>query len=183
VSALRRAGAPLAGLAVAVALLWSARDLDQAARAGHLGPGFWPRLGLIGLAVACAAQALAAWRARPGPAVRGAGVATAQDVSVLSAGEGPRGVVPGRLTLAIVALLAYAAALPALGFAMATAAFVAVFMRLAGWRGLAGLGAGALGGTVLLLYVFVKVVYVPLPKGWGPCETLTVALYRALRIF
>jgi hypothetical protein len=34
-----------------------------------------------------------------------------------------------------------------------------------------------------LLYLFVKVVYLPLPKGDGPFEMLTLWLYRALRIF
>ena len=38
-------------------------------------------------------------------------------------------------------------------------------------------------GTTGLLYVFVKVVYLPLPKGEGPFEALTLALYRALRLF
>jgi hypothetical protein len=38
-------------------------------------------------------------------------------------------------------------------------------------------------GTVILLYVFVKLVYLPLPKGAGPLEGLTIALYRALGIF
>jgi hypothetical protein len=45
------------------------------------------------------------------------------------------------------------------------------------------LAANALGGTVALLYLFVKVVYLPLPKGTGPFETVTLALYRALRLF
>jgi hypothetical protein len=38
-------------------------------------------------------------------------------------------------------------------------------------------------GTVLLLYAFVKVVYLPLPKGEGGFEALTLLVYRALRIF
>jgi hypothetical protein len=29
----------------------------------------------------------------------------------------------------------------------------------------------------------VKLVYLPLPKGAGPFETLTLALYRTLRLF
>ena len=37
--------------------------------------------------------------------------------------------------------------------------------------------------TVSLLYLFVKVVYLPLPRGQGVVEDLTIALYRLLRIF
>ena len=35
----------------------------------------------------------------------------------------------------------------------------------------------------VVLYVFVKVVYLPLPKGVGIFEELTVTLYRLLGIF
>jgi hypothetical protein len=38
-------------------------------------------------------------------------------------------------------------------------------------------------GTVGLLYLFVKLVYLPLPKGDGPLEVVTLGLYRVLRIF
>jgi putative tricarboxylic transport membrane protein len=79
--------------------------------------------------------------------------------------------------------VAYAALAPVLGFPLTTLAFIAAFMTLAGARSAAGLAAGAVLGTVLLVYVFVKAVYLPLPKGDGPFEALTLALYRALRIF
>jgi hypothetical protein len=38
-------------------------------------------------------------------------------------------------------------------------------------------------GTVLLLYIFVKFVYLPLPKGDGLFESFTLALYGALHLF
>ena len=56
-------------------------------------------------------------------------------------------------------------------------------MTLGGIRSPLLLGLHAGGGTVALLYLFVKLVYLPLPKGDGPFEALTLALYRALRIF
>lgn len=37
--------------------------------------------------------------------------------------------------------------------------------------------------TIGLLYLFVKVVYLPLPKGDGFFEAVTLALYRLLHIF
>ena len=87
------------------------------------------------------------------------------------------------LALAIGAVLGYVAVLPFAGFPLATAGFVVAFMALGGARSRVGIAATAVAGTVALLYVFVKLVYLPLPKGDGPFETLTVALYRALRIF
>jgi hypothetical protein len=37
-------------------------------------------------------------------------------------------------------------------------------------------------GTVLLLYLFVMVVYLPLPKGQWFFSDLTIAIYRLLHI-
>ena len=88
-----------------------------------------------------------------------------------------------RLALGIGCLLAYTVAAPLVGFPLATVAFVAAFMVLAGARGPVGVVATAVVGTVVLLYTFVKVVYLPFPKGAGSFERVTLALYRALGIF
>ncbi|MGH7390325.1 MAG: tripartite tricarboxylate transporter TctB family protein, partial [Candidatus Rokuibacteriota bacterium] len=84
---------------------------------------------------------------------------------------------------AVALILLHVAAAPVIGFPLATAAFVAGFMVVSGARSPRGIAATAVGGTVGLLYLFVKVVYLPLPKGAGPFEGVTLALYRALGIF
>ena len=160
-----RAAAPLLGVIVAAALYPATRSLDGIAREGSLGPGFWPRLALLGLALACAAKAVQEWR---GAALH----------------DGDREPISGMTLAAGIALIVlYAALTPVLGFPITTAAFIVAFMRLAGLRSRAGLAASAVAGTVGLIYIFVKVVYLPLPKGDGPFETLTIAFYRALRVF
>jgi putative tricarboxylic transport membrane protein len=162
---LGRAAAPLLGVILAVALYPATRSLDDVAREGNLGPGFWPRLALLGLALACAAKAVEEWRG----AARS--VSEREPISGVTLAAG------------IVLIVLYAALTPVLGFPLTTAAFIVAFMALAGVRSPAGLGASAVVGTVALIYVFVKIVYLPLPKGDGPFETLTVALYRILRVF
>jgi putative tricarboxylic transport membrane protein len=162
---LRRAAAPLLGMIVAAALYPATRSLDDVAREGSLGPGFWPRLALLGLALACAAKTMEEWRA----AARAGTEREPISVATLAAG--------------IALIVVYAALTPVLGFPLTTAAFIVAFMALAGMRSPAGLGASAVIGTVGLIYVFVKVVYLPLPKGDGPFEALTIALYRILRVF
>jgi hypothetical protein len=159
--------APLAGVVVAAALLLAARGLDEVAAPGQLGPGFWPRLTLVGLGLACLAHALVAWRRRE----RGAPVAAAAPVST------------PRLAGGIALVLAYVLATPPLGWALATPLFMVAFMRLGGARRWPALGVTAAVGTVALLYLFVKAVYLPLPKGDAPFEAVTIALYRALGIF
>jgi hypothetical protein len=169
--ALRVALPSLGGLALAAVLVWLARDLDAAAREGHLGPGFWPRLVLGGLGLACLARAAETWRrarrSPPAPAATGPG--------------GP--IARGRLVAVIGLIVLYVVATPWLGFALATALFVAAFVVVSGMRSPAGVAANVIVGTVGLLYVFLKLVYLPLPKGAGPVESVTLALYRALGIF
>lgn len=157
--------APLLGLGLALALLPGTWGLDAVAR-GSLGPGFWPRLALLGLGLACVAKLVEAWR---------------------RAGAGPAAARPpfsrARLAAGIGAVVLYVLLAPWVGFAIVTALFIAAFMALCGTRSVLALVAGATIGTASLLYVFVKLVYLPLPKGDGPFEAVTLALYRTLRLF
>jgi putative tricarboxylic transport membrane protein len=165
----RAVAAPLVGLALALGLFVGARGLDAVAREGQLGPGFWPRLVLLGLGVACLLKAGSEWRRarRPPPA----------------AAPAPEAVDAGRLAAGIALIVLYVLVAPWAGFALTTAAFVAAFMFLAGARSAVSIGANAVLGTVLLLYAFVRLVYLPLPKGEGGFEAVTLLIYRALRIF
>jgi putative tricarboxylic transport membrane protein len=158
--------APLLGVALAIALYSGTWRLDVVAR-GSLGPGFWPRLALIGLALACLAKLGEEWR-------RG---------RAASAPLTRPGISRARLAAGIGAIVAYVLLAPRLGFALVTALFIAGFMWLCGTRSVVTVATGAVIGTTSLLYVFVKLVYLPLPKGDGPFEALTLALYRALGLF
>jgi putative tricarboxylic transport membrane protein len=157
--------APLSGLILASALYPATFPLDAIAR-GQLGPGFWPRVTLIGLGLACAARLVREWRRPP-----------------VAADPARPPIARGTLAAAIALIVLYVGLAPWLGFPLVTAAFVAAFMALGGARSVATLATGAVVGTAALLYVFVKVVYLPLPKGDGPFEALTLAVYRALGIF
>jgi putative tricarboxylic transport membrane protein len=163
-----RVAALLAGVLGSGLLFASTWPLDALVPRGRLGPGFWPRLVLIGLALACLLRLREERRVRSGDA-------------------GSPGILPrvsgSRLALGLACILAYVIAAPQVGFALATAAFIAAFMVVAGARRVPGIAATALLGTVILLYTFIKLVYLPFPKGAGPFERVTLALYRALGIF
>jgi len=163
-----RAAALLAGVLGSGLLFASTWSLDAMVPGGQLGPGFWPRLALIGLAVACLLKLREERRAGPG------GSESSEVLPRVSA---------TRLGLGLACILAYVIAAPLLGFALATAAFIGAFMVVAGARGVPGIAATAALGTVILLYTFIKLVYLPFPKGGGPFEGVTLALYRALGIF
>jgi hypothetical protein len=163
---LRRGAAPLLGVAIAVALLVASRGLDNVSAPAQLGPAFWPRLVLVGLVLACLAKAVEARRP-----VRSSTDAVAPPIA------------RGRLAAAVALIVLYVLLTPVLGFALTTLAFIAVFLARCGTRTPLVVAANAVVGTVLLLYLFVKLVYLPLPKGAGPFETVTLAAYRALGIF
>ncbi len=97
--------------------------------------------------------------------------------------ELPPRVSASRLALGLVCILAYVVGTPLLGFPLATTGFIVAFMVVAGARSAPGIAATALLGTVSLLYAFIKLVYLPFPKGAGRFEGVTLALYRALGIF
>jgi len=175
----RGVAVPLAGALVAAVLLLDTRGLDHVARGNQLGPGFWPRLVLVGLGLACLTKCFAGWRRHRAP---DASARAAMDTRGLEA-EGRPEMARGKLVAAIGLIVLYVMATPAAGFPLTTLAFIAAFMYLCGTRSPAVLGVNAVLGTILLLYLFIKLVYLPLPKGEGPFETVSLLLYRALRIF
>ncbi|HEY8369825.1 MAG TPA: tripartite tricarboxylate transporter TctB family protein, partial [Thermodesulfobacteriota bacterium] len=88
-----------------------------------------------------------------------------------------------RVTLAVVLLFAYTALLPVVGFVLATPIFLAAFMWVGRYRRRAMVGLSAAAVTLALLSLFVKVVYIPLPRGQGPFLDATVWIYHRLGLF
>ena len=172
---IRRLAAPLAGVLLSLALLLHTRGLDHVVHGRQLGPGFWPRLVLIGLAAACLAKLMSVLRRDRGSRPREAPSGEAP--------EGGAGISRAKLAAAVALIFLYVLVSEAAGFALTTAGFIAAFMWLCGARSPLVIAANTLVGTVGLLYLFVKAVYLPLPKGDGPFEAVTLALYRLLHIF
>lgn len=152
-------------LVAAAALLWvAAADIPVVPVPGQLGPDFWPRLGVTGLALASAVKIVQ---------VVGGRAAAAE--------EGARPPLrAGRLAGAAACLVLYALLVPLIGFPLATLLFLVAFMQVGGYGRPVAAAGWALAMTLGLLYLFVKVVYLPLPRGRGPFHDGTLALYRML---
>lgn len=224
---LRRLLGPLLLLAAAAYLYRAAGDIPVVPVPGQLGPGFWPRLALVGLALACAVKLVTLWRTPAAPsaaraAPRGAAGHWSQEESpaplltpspaggrtwspgdeeggrltspredrgggesafAAALDEAPPAVDWRTLALAVLWLGLYVAASPLVGFALANTLFLIGFMWLGGLRRPLVGGALAVGLTVGCLYLFVKVVYLPLPRGAGVFLDATLALYRLLGLF
>jgi hypothetical protein len=138
----RWSAAGLGLLAVAYLLVGREYPLDTLAAPG---PGVFPLAAAIALAVLAAWQLVAAGRHPSAPAA--AAAASAQRAPLVMA----------------VALVAYAAALPRLGFLPTSFALVVVAARLMGLPGWWRPGALALGVTAGSRLIFVHWLGVPLP--------------------
>jgi len=88
-----------------------------------------------------------------------------------------------KAAVGIALLTLYAFAMPAIGFALATVAFFLVWLPFGAVRKPHVVVSVAVVGTVVLLYVFVKLTTLPLDRGIGLFDGVTVALYRALGIY
>jgi putative tricarboxylic transport membrane protein len=179
----RQMVAPALGVIFSCLLLLATGGLDQGLPGGRLGPAFWPRLVLACLAGTCLVRLMGALRGRSTTAPAGPDKTVAVRDAIVTTPDAPGPISWARLGAAIALILVYVLATPVTGFPLATVGFVAGFMWVSGARSAAGIAAGAVLGTVGLLYLFVKAVYLPLPKGDGPFEAVTLALYRLLRIF
>ncbi len=136
---------------------------------GQLGPAFWPRATLILLMAGCVIKVIEILLAR-----REAGQASAS--SPLPAIHALR--LAGLIGMVVGAV----ALMDQIGFMLTNLIFLLSFMHLAGVRKKSTLVLTPVFGTVILLYLFVKVVYLPLPKGAWFFEDLTIAAYRLLWI-
>jgi hypothetical protein len=141
---------------------------------GQITASAWPRAMLMGLMVCALLQIRRSLRA---PEVAVVAERPSPDADVDSAPH------PGVLVLAMGAILGYVLLSDLVGFTLATFTFFLGFATLAGWRRSGSLVAVAAVGTLTTLYLFAKAVYLPLPKGHGAFQHLTIALYRLLRLF
>lgn len=157
------------GVLISIALFFQGRGLDEIAPPDQLGPSFWPRMILVGLALACAAKLVTVVRSAK----------TVVDPSVTARPSISR----SKLVASIGLIVLFMMLAPVIGFALATAGFIASFMWISGSRSIPLIVCNVVIGTVLLLFVFVKFVYLPLPKGDWVFETFTLALYRALHLY
>lgn len=147
-------------------------DVEAITR-GIAGPTTWPKV-MLYCVLACAAALF----------VRTLfGLIAGARVPAQPRAEADAGYHEARLLAGIALLMAYGYAIPAIGFAWSTVAFLVAWMALGGLRRPVAILLTSAIGTAALLYLFVKVSLMPLDRGKGVFEQATVALYRVLGIY
>ncbi len=156
------------------------RPEEAAAMArGIAGPTTWPTIMLYSVMLFALA-----WAVQRVAQVLRARERAADAVPRKGAGTTPPEVAGGpRVWLGIVLVLAYGFSLPTLGFALATLIYIALWLPLGGIRSPLQIGLTSIIGTVIFLYVFIKLALMPLDRGAGPIGEFSVALYRLLGIY
>jgi len=149
---------------------------------GTFGPTAWPSYMLYGVIFFAAGWLLqdvlgALWRARASRRTE-AGRNTEQ-ANRPRAGE----VFELRVLIAIGVIAAYGYLIPIIGFAFATLLFFLVWFVLGGIRRPKLIGLVSVGGTLFMLYLFVKLASMPLARGEGIFAEWTIALYQFLKVF
>ncbi len=149
-----------------IVYFYAERSIDPAPP-GQLGAGFWPKMCLVGILLSAGLKAIELFRCR-GASGEAGGACKEMDNFKLS-------LMMGLLVLVVVAIAV-------VGFPIASVLFFGTFLWLAGARKLTTLFLTSVLGTIRLIYFFVKVVYLPLPKGEWFFENITLLIYRTLLI-
>lgn len=178
---------PYAVVLLAAAFLYfSASNIEFQQRAGTLGPDFWPKAILALLLVTCA---LEVGRALFAKETAGEVSGVLEDIVEESAEQ--HGVVaaevavehhPVLLVLGIAATLAYVALVTRLGFFLSTLLYLAGFLAIGGYRRWGIVAALSAGGALVLMFIFMKVVYISLPIGQAPFSAVTLFLMQLMGI-
>jgi hypothetical protein len=150
----------------ALVYLYAEHRIDPAPP-GQLGAGFWPKMCLVGIFLAAGFKAFELYRSI-GQAGEEGGACKEMDNF--------------KLALMMLLIVLVVAAIGAVGFPIASFLFFWFFLSLAGVKKTTTLFLVSFFGTIGILYVFVKVVYIPLPRGEWFFNDITLLIYRALFI-
>ncbi|HEY3585367.1 MAG TPA: tripartite tricarboxylate transporter TctB family protein [Casimicrobiaceae bacterium] len=181
---------PYAALFVGAAYLFhDAGTFAAAARPGQLGPDFWPRAVLVLLMIVCAYEVVrrVVFARDVGAEVSNA-TDTVADQPAQSEVDGsvetrePEARYPWRLAVGIGLTIAYVLLLDVLGFFVTTALFLGFFMIAGRYYRTRVVALASIVGSLVFVFVFMKIVYVSPPLGVGPFRTFSVWLLAMLGI-
>jgi putative tricarboxylic transport membrane protein len=172
--------------AAAAGLYYVASNFEFHRRAGTLGPDFWPKAILILAIAVCVYEVVRiAFSRRGGEAVGGVLEDMVEESAEAQADFGA--VVfaerhPLLLVIGMAATLGYVALVQTLGFFLSTALYLAGFLALGGYRRWGVLAATSVLGALILMFIFMKLVYVSLPIGVAPFSEVTLLLMKLMAI-
>jgi putative tricarboxylic transport membrane protein len=168
-----RLAAPAGFLVAALVLPAFMLETTRPLRGVGLGPAAWPHV-MLALIAVCAVlwlvQELLAWR-------RGRAAAAAERATAAEVYSYPKALI------GLVMILTYGWLLPVAGFPITTAVFIALWCLLGGVRHPLAVVALSLVGTGVLLWVFMGLALMPLSRGLGVFDRISIAILQLLGIY
>lgn len=171
-------------LALAAALYVVASRFAYTPRADRLGPDLWPRAILALMMVTCVVRIVGVLRR---PLDRGIGGGVFEDVVAAAPDPDGSAAAPARtypvlLLVGIALTVLYVFLLDKLGFALATALYLAAMIRAGRYTRWRVIVPTALVGSLAFMFVFMKVVYLSLPIGVAPFASVSLGLMQLMHI-
>lgn len=155
-------------------------------RAGTLGPDFWPEAILALTIAVCVYEVIriaffGRGEAEVGGVLEEIVEESAEEHADFGAAGGGENH-PVLLVLGIAATLGYVALVQKLGFFLSTAVYLAAFLVIGGYRRWGVIAATSVIGSLALMFIFMKLVYVSLPIGEAPFSAVTFTLMQLMGI-
>jgi len=151
----------------------------------QIGPDTWPRAILVILIICSLVRIFSIFKksriSRPKESTERIVVEDEVSESVMEVVESRRN--QKILIIAILLVFGFVLAIDVLGFPLGCLLFLWAFTYLGGWRKTIYSLLIPVLGTLFITFLFVKWVYIPLPKGRFFFESFTIAIYKALGIF
>lgn len=173
-------------LAAAAFLYFVASNIEFQQRAATLGPDFWPKAILALLLATCVYEIARVLLAKETTEeVGGVLEEIVEESTEQHADMGAAVTVeshPVLLALGVTATLAYVALVTRIGFFLSTTLYLAGFLVIGGYRRWGILAALSALGALVLMFIFMKVVYVSLPIGEPPFSAVTLFLMQSMGI-
>jgi hypothetical protein len=148
--------------------------IEYTSRPGQFGPDLWPKLAIGLIAIVCLFEILRALITVNRVEAVGITEQLEQGEAPEAGDDAPRR--PMLLAAGIGMTLAYGALVTQLGFPLATFLYLAAFMYVGGFRSHGAIWGLSLIGSTSLTVLFLKVVYVSLPRGVAPFNRITDVL-------
>lgn len=159
-----------------------ASRFEFAAPEGRIGPDAWPKIILGLLAAVCLYEI---GRSFLGSAARAAS-GLLQSLMAGAADDADRVHIadrsPGQLLGGIAVTIAYAVLIDVIGFFVATALYLAAFTTVGGYRRYWVVALSSVAGSLALMVIFMRIVYLSLPPGVGPFRALSFGLLALLGV-
>ncbi len=165
----------------ALYLVFAAGHFVFTARPGALGPDTWPKAIVFVLMAVCAYEIVRILLIR-GEDGRGLDVQAKSPSGGTDSSPEPHTRHPLLLAGGIVLTFLYVLVLDTVGFFLATTLYLALFMLLGRYQKAGVIAAASVVGSIAFVFVFMKIVYVSLPLGTGPFQTLSIGILHALGI-